>query len=216
MTADRWQFVLGSRSPRRRELLTQLVSSDTITVLPPLCADEAGFESLHTDEAIVKHLQAIAAEKGCDVWQQTQAADLASPYVVIAADTVIVATDSAGTPIVLGQPPDDDSWQTTVEHWFREYFVGRTHRAKTAIWLKTSAGDLHRRVVVSEVTFSADADRWLAWYLQTGESRGKAGGYAIQGSGSLFVSRVDGSLSNVIGLPIKELLEAFAILGIDV
>ena len=68
----------------------------------------------------------------------------------------------------------------------------------------------------SEVTFRADSERWIDWYLATGEPKGKAGGYAIQGAGSIFVARVEGSLSNVVGLPLRELWEIFDELGIDV
>ena len=68
----------------------------------------------------------------------------------------------------------------------------------------------------TEVSFHADVSPWLPWYLSTGESRGKAGGYALQGAGSVFVSKVRGSLSNVIGLPLEELLTVFAELKVNV
>ncbi|HXY34093.1 MAG TPA: Maf family protein, partial [Planctomycetaceae bacterium] len=66
------------------------------------------------------------------------------------------------------------------------------------------------RVVTSRVTFVEDVDRWLDWYLSTEEPRGKAGGYALQGAGSIFIAKVEGSLSNVVGLPLAELLEMLA------
>jgi septum formation protein len=62
----------------------------------------------------------------------------------------------------------------------------------------------------------ADVENHLEWYIGTEEPRGKAGGYAIQGAGSLFISQVTGSLSNVIGLPLEALLEVFNELQIDV
>ena len=64
--------------------------------------------------------------------------------------------------------------------------------------------------------FIADVEKHLEWYIETGEPRGKAGGYAIQGAGSIFVSQVTGSLTNVIGLPLEALLSAFEELEIDV
>jgi len=70
-------------------------------------------------------------------------------------------------------------------------------------------GPTAERIVATEVTFIADVDKHLDWYIGTGEPRGKAGGYAIQGAGSIFITRVVGSLSNVIGLPLEALLEIF-------
>ena len=61
---------------------------------------------------------------------------------------------------------------------------------------------------------TADLERRLDWYVSTGEPRGKAGGYAIQGAGSLFVTQVQGSVSNVVGLPLEALVEVFEELGI--
>jgi septum formation protein len=114
---------------------------------------------------------------------------------------------------VLGQPPDDVSWQETVRRWFREDFAGKTHLVATALILEqVDNGKRVSRVVTSRVTFANDVDRWLDWYLATGESRGKAGGYALQGAGGIFVSKVEGSLSNVVGLPLAELLEMLAAL----
>ncbi len=98
--------------------------------------------------------------------------------------------------------------QETVRRWFHEDFAGKTHVVATALILEhVDSAKRVSRVVNSRVTFTNDVDRWLDWYLATGESRGKAGGYALQGAGSIFVSNVEGSLSNVVGLPLAELLE---------
>jgi septum formation protein len=66
------------------------------------------------------------------------------------------------------------------------------------------------------VTFGADGQPFLEWYLATGEPRGKAGGYALQGAGSLFVERVNGSPSNVVGLPLRETWEVLREAGMEV
>ena len=131
---------------------------------------------------------------------------------VLTADTVIVAGERDRL-LVLGQPPEPD-WRDAVRRWFEDYLLGKTHRAATAVCLADSAGNPRERVAVSEVTFSADAEGLLEWYLDTGEPRGKAGGYGIQGAGSVFVSEVQGSLSNVIGLPLRDVLEMLADLGL--
>ena len=213
-------IVLGSRSPRRLELLRLLVPAEQILVLPPTTTDEAGFEQLHDWPAIEERLLHIARAKCDDVLQQLnspspdpRADDIAA---IITADTVIVAEDSKGRPIVLGQPPEDDSWPQTVRRWFHDYYAGKTHIAATGLCVATSSRQRAERVVKSGVTFCDDVDRWLNWYIATGEPRGKAGGYALQGAGGLFVTRVEGSQSNVVGLPLRELLELFESLSIDV
>ncbi|HEV7998805.1 MAG TPA: Maf family protein, partial [Planctomycetaceae bacterium] len=127
--------------------------------------------------------------------------------IVIAADTVVIV-DRGGSLHVLGQPPDDDSWRETVRRWFVQDYAGKTHLVATALVVEpVDTGKRSSRIVTSRVAFTEDVDRWLDGYLATGESRGKAGGYALQGAGSIFVSKVEGSLSNVVGLPLAELLE---------
>jgi septum formation protein len=109
----------------------------------------------------------------------------------------------------------DDSWPAAVRQWFRDYYIGKTHAAATGLVVARPNGERLARVVRSEVTFRADGERWVDWYIRTGEPRNKAGGYAIQGAGSVFIERVEGSLSNVVGLPLAELMEVFRELGVD-
>ena len=102
-----------------------------------------------------------------------------------------------------------------MRHWFREYYARRPHLALTALCVQEPGGLAVERIVKTEVTFISDVERHLEWYIGTGEPRGKAGGYAIQGAGSIFISKVTGSLTNVIGLPLETLLDAFEELQID-
>ena len=129
---------------------------------------------------------------------------------IIAADTTVVVGDSHGRPLVLGQPPEIADWREVVRTWFVEHYAGRTHLAMTAVHVTTPDGRTAERVVETRVTFRPDVVTWLNWYLLTGEPRGKAGGYALQGAGSVFVEKVEGSLSNVVGLPLEALLELLA------
>ena len=206
-------YVLASRSPRRLELLSRIVSAERIVVRPPRSADEAGFEDCRTRQEIDERLLAIARAKCDDVVSQLQAERLPEPAIIIAADTTIVAADAHGAPVVLGQPPEDETWADTVRRWFRDCYFGHTHQAATALCLATLSGQKLERIVTTDVTFHADGERWLDWYLATGEPRGKAGGYAIQGLAEIFVARVDGSLSNVIGLPLRDVCEMLETLG---
>jgi septum formation protein len=217
MARSRSQLILGSRSPQRLELLRQIVPAERIEVLPPRVAEEAGFENLHDWAAIERRLIGIAQTKCDDVLEQAEMRAGKREFdAVVTADTIIVVTGAYDRLVVLGQPPDDESWTETVRHWFLDYYAGRTHVAATAFCVATAQGAKAARVVKSNVTFHAETKRWLAWYLATEEPRGKAGGYALQGAGGIFVSAVEGSLSNVIGLPLWDLFDVLQELGIDV
>jgi septum formation protein len=225
-------YVLGSRSPRRLELLRQIVPADAIEVVPPRCADEADFAGLSAWPEIESRLEEIVRAKCEDVLEQLKARAADPARTVITADTIVVVRDGVvrdgvvrdgvvrdggvrdgvvrdggGQLRVLGQPPDDPSWADVVRRWFREHYAGKTHTVATVFCVAEPGRPGVYCAVQSSVTFHDDVDRWLEWYLATGEPRGKAGGYAVQGAGSIFVSRVEGSLSNVVGLPLRELLE---------
>ena len=109
---------------------------------------------------------------------------------------------------VLGQPPQDETWPEIVSGWFRNLYAGRSHIAATALCLTDwPAGRRIERIVQSHVLFRDDVEPLLDWYIATGEPLGKAGGYALQGLASVFVTRVEGSITNVVGLPLEALIE---------
>lgn len=213
LSDGRWRFVLASRSPRRSELLRLVIPNALVEVVPPRDAVEPGFEGLHDLPAIERRLLEIARGKADDVWAQVSGGKHAASAdrnhrVIIAADTIIVAHERESVRLqALGQPPADETWRGVVGEWFRKYY--RTpHLAVTGLCLLTEPHRRIERAVSTRVSFRADSERWLDWYLDTGESRGKAGGYAIQGAGSIFVEQVEGSISNVVGLPLEALLES--------
>lgn len=199
--------ILGSRSPQRLDLLQQIVAADRITVCPPLNADEAGFDDLNTLDEFAERMREIVDAKSEDVIGQVECP---GPAVVICADTTIIGCSDRGRIHALGQPPEDD-WQNVVRQWFRDYFAGRTHTVMSGVSLSVLNADGIQsstwRTCQTRVTMREDADAWLDWYISTGEPRGKAGGYAIQGAGSVMVTAVEGSLSNVIGLPLEDTIE---------
>lgn len=207
------RFILGSRSPRRLELLSQVVPRGLVDVLPPADSAEEGFEGRHDWPAIEEQLRSIARQK-CDTvlnqWRTRTSGPIFAPdTAIISADTVVVVRVAKERLLVLGQPPSDDTWTNVVRGWFRSYYAGRTHWAATALRVVHASGRSAERIVKSEVTFVDDVESRLDWYLSTEEPRGKAGGYALQGAGSVFIQRVEGSLSNVVGLPLAELLDIF-------
>lgn len=215
-----WTMVLASRSPRRRELLGHLISSERFRVLPPTDSTELEFEGLNRLDEIRNRLRQIASAKWQDVARQIASEMAESPPVgatwILSADTTVVVGEGDNAFRALGSPADDDSGRAAIREWFRNHYAGRTHRVLTAYCLGVADEAVPSRhgLGETEVEFRSDAEDWVEWYLSTGEPFGKAGGYALQGAGSLFVSRVSGSLGNVVGLPLELLAKDFRELGL--
>ena len=208
------RYILASRSPRRLELLQQVVHRDLIDVRPPASSEEAGFNDCQTLPEIQQRMLDIARHKADQIrirLNEEEGALFERPRtLIISADTTVIVNDEHSRLLVLGQPPDTDDWREIVRTWFIDYYAGKTHLAVTALYVTTPDGRSAQRVVSTQVTFRPDVVPWLNWYFLTGEPRGKAGGYALQGIGSVFIARVEGSLSNVVGLPLEGLMELFA------
>ncbi|MCA9006027.1 MAG: Maf family protein [Planctomycetaceae bacterium] len=201
------RIILGSRSPRRNELLAQLLPETQIEVIPPADPEEPGFELLHDLDAIQQQLISICTAKNEGVFQQIQSTGDDSIPILTADTIVVVERESVGL-VVVGQPPETPDWQETVREWFLNDYAGSTHQVLTGVCLR-----VNQRVMVqtaeTRVTFHDQTyvRERLDWYLSTQESCGKAGGYAIQGAGSIFVNHIEGSLSNVVGLPLETVFE---------
>jgi septum formation protein len=173
--------VLASRSPRRVELLKQLV--DDFTVLP---ADID--ETPHANEDPVSYVKRLALEKARAVYMVSD-----SHVIVIGADTTV---DLDGN--IFGQPVDDEDARQMLRR-----LSGTTHQVHTGVAVVSATGE-QVEVVSSAVTFLDLQPEMLEWYIGKGESVGKAGSYAIQGHGSALVASSTGSMSNIIGLPLEE------------
>lgn len=187
---DRMQshIVLASRSPRRIELLQRLgVKAEVV----PADIDETPL----AHESPVAYVERLARAKATVVRERTNA------EVVLAADTTV---DVDG--IILGQPTDHDDMRRMLR-----MLSARTHRVHTGVAVISPAGT-SSRVVTSLVAFHPITDETLEWYISTGEPAGKAGSYAIQGLGGTLVEGVRGSMSNVVGLPLRE---TAILLGLD-
>ena len=125
---------------------------------------------------------------------------------VLAADTVV----ACGRRVLAKAAGEADARRCL------ELLSGRRHRVHTAVIIIDPAGRQSARLVTTSVTFKRLSETEIAWYLAAGEWRGKAGGYAIQGRAAAFVRRINGSYSNVVGLPLFETAGLLGGLGFPV
>jgi nucleoside triphosphate pyrophosphatase len=184
------RVVLASASPRRHELLTQIGVQFTVRV-PDID------ESPENDEPPVQYVRRLAFAKAATV--------IAAPdELVIAADTTV---DVEGT--ILGKPLDDHHAASMLRR-----LSGRTHRVHTGVAVRR--GDLELvEVCTTVVTFVAVDEATIEWYVSTGEPMDKAGSYAAQGAGGALVQGIQGSISNVIGLPLHVVVDLAARIGVN-
>nr|WP_294974742.1 Maf family protein [uncultured Pseudomonas sp.] len=177
------QLYLASSSPRRRELLTQIGLPFHIV---PASVDEAP----HADESAVAYVERLAREKAqAGLHFLAQRADVC----VLGADTAVVLDGR-----ILGKPADRAEALAMLQT-----LSGREHEVLTAVAV-ANRDRCEARVVSSRVTFRSVSMEEAERYWDTGEPHDKAGGYAIQGLAAVFVSRVEGSYSAVVGLPLCE------------
>ena len=203
-------LILGSQSPRRRELLEGLLPEGMLRIVPPQDADEPGFDGLTSVADIEQQLLHIVELKLQDVHNQLDAGER-QECCILCADTIVVVQDG-GKSVVLGKPPAGE-WQPVVREWFRMFYSGTKHEVWSAVML-LSPGGAESLVVKTEVRMPELEDAVIDWYLNTGEPVGKAGGYGIQGQAAVLVEGLTGSLSNVIGLPVLEVRKLLTRAGV--
>jgi septum formation protein len=172
------ELVLASASPRRKALLE--AAGVTCTVIPAE-VDEAP----EPGETPLAHVRRLARAKALEVARSEPHA------IILGADTVVVIDGH-----ILGKPADDADARGMLRR-----LSGRVHQVYTgvALW---RAGEIRDAVEVTDVEICALSDEQIDRYVASGEPADKAGAYAIQGLASRFVTRIDGSYSNVVGLPV--------------
>jgi septum formation protein len=186
------RVVLASASPRRLELLVPLGLD---LIVQPADIDE----SVLPGDDPVGYVRRLSIEKAAAVASARGDADL-----VIAADTTV---DVDGR--ILGKPVDAADARQMVRD-----LSARTHRVHTGVTVRMGRATASA-VETTMVTFTEISDAAIDWYVATGEPFDKAGGYAIQGAGGVFVSSIDGSVSNVVGLPLTTVVQLARSLGVD-
>lgn len=185
-------FILASASPRRRELLRSVGMKFKIL---PAHIDE----TWQNGETPAAHVRRLSREKAGVVAAGHPRA------VVLGADTIVVI-DS----LILGKPKNKKDAQEMLQR-----LSGRTHTVFTGFTLCCTGKRMSRtKVVRSAVTFKKINPEEMNWYANSSEPYDKAGGYAVQGMGAYFIKTIRGSYTNVIGLPLCEVLEELKHLNI--
>jgi septum formation protein len=187
------RLVLASASPRRADLLRAAgYEFDTLAVdlderVQPGEAPAAYVARLAREKSAAGMQRFIQRAQTCGGPERAAAHDV----VVIGADTTVVVGGE-----ILGKPHDDREAAAMLNK-----LSGRAHEVLTGVSVRTSSGQW-QLVETTSVYMSALTPQDIAWYVASGEGRDKAGGYAVQGLASRFIPRIDGSYSNVVGLPI--------------
>jgi septum formation protein len=176
------RLILASASPRRLDLLAR------IGVIPDAVVPAGIDESVARGELPRQHALRLAREKA-------QAVAAKEPdALVLAADTVV----AVGRRIL---PKVED--EATLRYCMK-LLSGRRHRVLTGVALAIPGGQIRERLVETMIAMKRLSDEEIDYYTSHGEWRGKAGGYALQGYGEVYVRHIAGSYSNVVGLPLAE------------
>jgi nucleoside triphosphate pyrophosphatase len=189
MSRDRPVIYLASASPRRSELLRQI---DVPHEVRPVHIDETP----RAGEAPAHYALRLAEAKARVLWEKL-AANERKP--VLAADTTVALGHE-----ILGKPADRDDAERILGR-----LSGRDHEVHTAVAVLHEGG-VDARVSSSTVSFRPLTPAEVDWYWRTGEPADKAGAYAVQGHGAIFIRHLSGSYSGVMGLPLYETWELLA------
>ncbi len=188
MAKSELKLILASASPRRKELISHLkLPFEVIALSVPEHSDA-------TDP--VQHARDIAEVKGQAVVEKLQKERAKENFFIVSADTIVVNEGK-----IYNKPADRNEARK-----FLSDLSGRTHSVFTAVSLSLLMnGKVHHYSFVDEsrVTFDKISEVLMERYLDTGDSLDKAGAYGIQGPSLTFISRVDGSYSNVVGFPLS-------------
>jgi septum formation protein len=185
------EIILASASPRREQLLKQI--GLVFRIIPSEAAEDRIEATLPE-----QYVQKCALAKAIMIRQQVNPSDI-----VIGADTVVVLDG-----IIYGKPCDAADARRMLAS-----LAGRTHSVWSGLAVVSANGQV-TRAVETKVTLSELSSQQIERYVDSGEPMDKAGAYAIQGLGAMFVERVNGCYYNVVGLPLQTLTQILATLGI--
>jgi septum formation protein len=177
-------LVLASESPRRRALLAQA------GIQPDAVLAAAIDETIHKNETPRAYGLRLAQDKLRSAASRWSGA----PSVILAADTVVACGRR-----ILPKAESDDAVRACLT-----LLSGRNHMVLTAVAVRSCDGKVRTRITETRVTFQRLTSGDIDAYVRGGEGLDKAGGYAVQGRAEIFVRRLSGSYSNVVGLPLRE------------
>jgi septum formation protein len=187
------RIYLASRSPRRRELLTQIgVQFVTIVSRNSAREDRDVDETAHPGESPTVYVARVARAKAEQGWRLVSERRLL-PQPVLAADTTIEFANE-----IIGKPVDGQDAQAILRR-----LSGQTHRVLTAVAVAFE-GRIESALSISEVRFCLVDEAEIRRYVASGEPMDKAGAYGIQGRAGQYVEHLSGSYSGVMGLPLFE------------
>ena len=187
------RLYLASRSPRRRELLTQMgILFDTLAFRSPPRQDDDVDETAHDGDAALVYVERVARLKAEHGWRTVEMRRL-MPQLVLAADTTLEFQGE-----IIGKPTDAGDARAILRR-----LSGQTHRVLTSVAVAFE-GRIESAISISDVTFGAISETEIRRYVATGEPMDKAGAYGIQGRAGMFVEHLSGSYSGVMGLPLYE------------
>ncbi|WP_245951701.1 Maf family protein [Paracidovorax anthurii] len=188
---------LASQSPRRRQLLDQL-GVRHVLLLPnadgdALVEDAEAIEAPKPGEAPARYVQRVTGLKLDAAVARRARRGLEAASILCSDTTVALGRE------ILGKPEDEADARRMLAA-----LSGRTHRVLTAVALQEAGGARHAALSVSQVTFAPMSPAQIAAYAASGEPLGKAGAYGIQGPAAQYVSRLAGSYTGIMGLPLFE------------
>ena len=196
---------LASKSPRRQQLLRQLgVDFDILMLREAAGRDRDIVEGARDAEPPLHYVERMARTKVGAGWQRMQQR-LLPERPVLSADTEVVLDG-----VILGKPKDADDAKRMLN-----ILSGQTHQVMTAVAVRWGER-IEFELSISTVAFRRLTADEVDHYVATGEPDDKAGAYAIQGKAAAFITRIDGSFSGVVGLPLAETAELLARVGMPV
>ncbi len=196
MSESKYKIILASSSPRREDLLKKYI--DNFDIISPNIK-----EDILENETPIEYTKRLSKEKALEVQQKINTDN----YIIIAADT-IVALDN----VIYNKPKDINDAKRMITT-----LMGRKHTVITSVCIIVDGLKTNFKLIdKTYVTFIDYDEGLLNYYLSVNEYIDKAGSYAIQGRGHIFIKKISGDYENIVGLPIAKILRKLKSNGIDI
>lgn len=199
------QFIyLASQSPRRRQLLEQLGLRYEL-LLPDPNEDAEALEVVLKNEAPAAYVERVTGLKLDAALARLKRLKLPAAPILCADTTVALGRR------IFGKPEDDADAVAMLSA-----LSGKAHKVLTAVAVQSPRGARHASLCISQVNFADMTDSQIHAYVATGEPLGKAGSYAVQGRAALYISRISGSYTGIMGLPLRECALLLTAAGLNI